>query len=311
VIFQAGPSQGRYLYATFTISQERFPAAIQAVCTLVAKFGIIRACRFEGVGRQGMSHRLQAVLLDVDGTLADTEEVHRQAFNAAFAAAGLDWVWEPALYHELLAVTGGRERIRHYLQRERPEFPLPDNAAEFIAALHRAKTGFYVEALSSGKVPLRPGVERLLADARANGLRLAIVTTTTPDNITALLEHSFSRDVSGWFELIAAGNVVPHKKPAPDIYHYTLQRMHLQPEDCIAIEDSLNGLRAAAAAGVPTLITVNPYTAGQDFSGAALVLDHLGEADAPCTVLAGERRPDGMVDADFLVRLHAEAISVT
>jgi HAD superfamily hydrolase (TIGR01509 family) len=258
-----------------------------------------------------MKHRLQAMLLDVDGTLADTEEVHRQAFNAAFAAAGLGWVWSQALYHELLAVTGGKERIRYYLQRERPEFQLPANADEFIAALHQAKTGYYVEALSSGKVPLRPGVERLLADARAHGLRLAIVTTTTPDNITALLEHSFTQDVSGWFELIAAGSVVPHKKPAPDIYYYALQQMQLQAEDCIAIEDSLNGLRAAVSAGVPTLITINPYTAGQDFTGAVLVLDHLGEADMPCTALAGELQPDCMVDADFLVRLHAEASSVT
>lgn len=258
-----------------------------------------------------MSCSLQAVLLDVDGTLADTEEIHRRSFNAAFAAAGLDWEWSPALYHELLAVTGGKERIRHYLQRERPDYRLPARADEFIAGLHQDKTGFYVDALASGKVPLRPGVERLLADARGQGLRLAIVTTTSPDNITALLAHSFSQDVSGWFEVIAAGSVVPNKKPAPDIYHYALQMLHLEPEDCIAIEDSLNGLQSASAAGVPTLITVNSYTAQQDFSGAALVLDHLGEPDMPCTTLEGELRPAGMVDADFLVRLHADAIRVT
>ena len=258
-----------------------------------------------------MRRSLQAVLLDVDGTLADTEEVHRQAFNAAFAAAGLDWEWSQALYHELLAVTGGKERIRYYLQRERPDFSLPADADEFIAGLHKAKTGFYISALASGRVPLRPGVERLLADVRRHGLRLAIVTTTTPDNITALLDHSFSQDVSGWFEVIAAGAVVPRKKPAPDIYHYALQQLRLEPEDCIAIEDSLNGLQSAIAAGVPTLITINPYTAAQDFSGAALVLDHLGEPDLPCTMLAGELQPAGMVDAEFLMRLHAETVTVT
>lgn len=258
-----------------------------------------------------MSRQLQAVLLDVDGTLADTEEVHRQAFNAAFAAARLDWQWSQALYHELLAVTGGKERIRYYLQRERPDFALPENADAFIAGLHRAKTRCYVEALAGGRVPLRPGVERLLVDARKRGLRLAIVTTTTPDNITALLEHSFTQDVSGWFEVIAAGSVVPAKKPAPDIYHHALQRLQLEPEDCIAIEDSLNGLQAATAAGVPTLITINPYTADQDFNGAILVVDHLGEPGMPCTLLAGDLSPDGLVDAAFLVRLHAAAVAVS
>ncbi|HUT41338.1 MAG TPA: HAD family hydrolase [Gammaproteobacteria bacterium] len=255
-----------------------------------------------------MKHVLQAVLLDVDGTLADTEEIHRQSFNAAFAEAGLDWEWDRELYHELLAVTGGKERIRYYLQRERPGFVLPANAGEFIAGLHQSKTGYYVGALASGKVPLRPGVERLLRDIRAAGLRLAIVTTTTPDNITALLEHSFSEAAHDWFEVIAAGSVVPSKKPAPDIYDYALAQLNLPAQACIAIEDSLNGLQSALAAGVLTLVTVNPYTAQQDFTGAALVLDHLGEPGMPCSVLAGGPQPDGMVDAAFLVRLHARAV---
>ena len=251
-----------------------------------------------------MCCELQAVLLDVDGTLADTEDVHRQSFNAAFAAAGLDWVWSEALYHELLAVTGGKERIRYYLQRERPELRLPDNADEFIAALHRDKTRYYVDALAGGQVPLRTGVERLLRDARVAGLRLAIVTTTTPDNVTALLQHSFSEPAGDWFELIAAGGVVPKKKPAPDIYHYALERMQLAPQACIAIEDSHNGLLSAQAAGVGTLVTVNPYTDSQDFSGALAVLDHLGEPDIPCRVLAGDAPPNGLVDAAYLTQLH-------
>ncbi len=258
-----------------------------------------------------MAGTLQALLLDVDGTLADTEEIHRQAFNAAFVEAGLDWNWSQALYHELLAVTGGKERIRYFLQRERPDFRLPPDADAFIAALHRRKTDFYVAALSGGKVPLRPGVERLLQDARSRGLRMAIVTTTTPENILALLEHSFSEDVTDWFEVIAAGSVVPQKKPAPDIYEYALASMELSPQACIAIEDSLNGLQSAQAAGVVTLVTINRYTEGQDFSGAALVLDHLGEPDMPCRVLAGEPSPEGVVDVAFLRRLHANAVRDT
>jgi HAD superfamily hydrolase (TIGR01509 family) len=256
-----------------------------------------------------MQAELQAVLLDVDGTLADTEEIHRQAFNAAFAGAGLDWEWDRVLYQELLAVTGGKERIRYYLERERPDFKLPADGAAFIAGLHQAKTAHYIDALAGGRVPLRPGVERLLREIRAAGLRLAIVTTTTPDNITALLEHSFSEAAHDWFEVIAAGGVVPQKKPAPDIYHYALEQLDLPPQACIAIEDSLNGLQSALGAGVVTLVTVNPYTADQDFGGAALVLDHLGEPDQPCTVLAGAPAPDGLVDCAFLRRLHAQAVS--
>lgn len=255
-----------------------------------------------------MKQELRAVLLDVDGTLADTEEIHRQSFNAAFAEAGLDWAWDRRLYHDLLAVAGGRERIRAFVQRARPEVDLPVNADAFVAALHRSKTGHYLAALAGGRVPLRPGVERLLRDVRAAGMRLAIVTTTTPDNVTALLEHSFSERAADWFEVIAAGGAVPNMKPAPDIYTYALAQLGLPPAACIAVEDSLNGLRSARAAGVSTLVTVNPYTADQDFTGAELVLDHLGDPGMPCTVLAGGLQPDGMVDAAFLVRLHAQAM---
>ena len=255
-----------------------------------------------------MQNELSALLLDVDGTLADTEEIHRQAFNSAFAGAGLDWEWDKALYHELLAVTGGKERIRYFLERERPDYRLPADGDAFIAGLHAAKTRCYVDTLASGKVPLRPGVERLLDDARAAGLRLAIVTTTTPDNITALLEHSFSKPVTGWFEVIAAGSVVPEKKPAPDIYDYALRKMNLPANACIAIEDSLNGLLSATAAGVPTLVTVNSWTRLQEFSGAAAVLDHLGEPGKPCQLLSGNSAPaDGLVDVDYLVKLHRQA----
>ena len=252
-----------------------------------------------------MKPGLKAVLLDVDGTLADTEEIHRRAFNKAFAEAGLGWVWERDLYHELLAVTGGKERIRYYLDHCRPDIELPADASGLIARLHARKTVFYVDSLATGEVPLRPGVERLLKEARANGLRLAIVTTTTPDNVIALLDNSFAHTVRDWFDVIAAGGVVPNKKPAPDIYEYALDKLGLAAEECIAIEDSENGLRSAHAAGVDALITVNPYTGDHDFRGAAAVLDHLGEPGLPCHLLAGSLAPGEMVDTDYLRKLHA------
>jgi beta-phosphoglucomutase-like phosphatase (HAD superfamily) len=252
---------------------------------------------------------LQALLFDVDGTLADTErDGHRVAFNAAFAEAGLDWNWSVELYRELLAVTGGKERIRYFLDTRRPALPPAEDVDAFIAGLHRAKTRIYTEALAAGGIPLRSGVLRLLQEARAAGLHLAVATTTTPDNVTALLYNSIGPDAPGWFEVIAAGDVVPAKKPAPDIYTWALSRLGLPASAAVAFEDSAHGLRSARDAGIATvLVTVNDYTRGQDFAGASLVLDGLGEPDAPFRVLAGDAGGAGHVDLALLRRLHAAA----
>jgi len=252
-----------------------------------------------------MQTKLQALLFDVDGTLADTEEVHRQAFNAAFSAADLDWVWSHELYHELLAVTGGKERIRFYLERDRPDVRLPADADGYIAQLHANKTEIYVSMLTKGEVPLRPGVERLIREAHASGLRLAIVTTTSPENVSALFEHSFGVHEDEWFEVVAAGGVVPQKKPAPDIYDFALEKMGLSAHECLALEDSGNGLLSARAAGINVVITVNQYTDHHDFADAALVLDHLGEPAKPCKMIQGRLQPGPVIDVDYLRRLHA------
>ncbi|TCK18582.1 HAD superfamily hydrolase (TIGR01509 family) [Thiogranum longum] len=249
--------------------------------------------------------RLTTLLFDVDGTLADTEEIHRQSFNKAFRQAGLDWEWSPALYAELLAVTGGKERIKHYLATHRQDFEPPLKLDEYVAGLHAAKTDIYTRTMAAGDLPLRPGVLRLIEEARAAGLRLGIATTTTPANVTALLQHSISHEAIGWFEVIAAGAVVPAKKPAPDIYHYAMQAMDVSPDECLALEDSANGLRAARDAGLETLITTNDYTRDHDFTGAVLVVDTLGEPDAPMTVLSGEPCDKPCIDVECLHRLHA------
>jgi len=249
---------------------------------------------------------LKALIFDVDGTLADTERnAHRPAFNKAFAAAGLDWHWSVGLYGELLKVTGGKERILYYLQRHLPTFQAPGDLNEFIAVLHRAKTGFYTEMVAEGNVPLRPGVRRLLAEAQQAGLRLAIATTTSRENVEALLEFSLEKDAVSWFEVIAAGDVVGAKKPAPDIFQYALAALKLQPEECLAVEDSGNGLRAALGAGIKTLVTISDYTSSDRFAGAALVVDQLGEPDQPMTVLWGDAGGAQLVDVALLRRLHA------
>jgi len=244
---------------------------------------------------------LKALLIDVDGTIADTErDGHRVAFNQAFTDAGLDWDWDVALYGQLLAVSGGKERLRYFIEECKPDFDEPEDLGSFIRELHRVKTRRYLALLEQGAIPLRPGVERLLKEARATGLRLAIVTTTTPDNSTALLSSTLGVDSIDWFDLIAAGDIVPGKKPAPDIYHYALDHLDLKATECLALEDSDNGLLSSTGAGIKTLVTVNDYTRKQDFTGAAVVLDQLGEPGMGFEVLAGDAGGATLVDVAFL-----------
>lgn len=171
---------------------------------------------------------LHALIFDVDGTLADTErDGHRVSFNRAFASARLDWDWSVELYGELLAVTGGKERIRFYINQYKPQFEPPADLDKFIANLHAAKTEHYKQLIATGAIPLRPGVKRLIEEARTQKMRLAIATTTALPNVIALLQHAIAPDAPEWFEVIAAGDIVPEKKPAPDIYYYVLQAMNL------------------------------------------------------------------------------------
>lgn len=248
---------------------------------------------------------LKALLFDVDGTLADTErDGHRVAFNRAFAEANLDWEWSEALYGKLLAVTGGKERIRYYLDNYNTEFERPEALDAFIAGLHAAKTRHYVQMLSEGMIPLRPGVMRLIEEARAAGMRLAVATTTTPENVSALVENAMSPEAMSWFEVIAAGDIVPAKKPAPDIYTWAMEQMNLKPEECIAFEDSQNGIRSSRGAELTTIVAVNGYTRDEAFDDAAIVLDHWGEPDQPFSVLSGDAGDASYLDLDMVKRLH-------
>ena len=222
-----------------------------------------------------MSAMDRAIIFDVDGTLAETEEGHREAFNSAFREAGLPWSWDQELYRKLLAVTGGKERIRYFIEDFGAEGAPEEDVDEFIRALHAKKTLAYTEIVKGGGLELRPGVRECIEKARKRGYRLALATTTTPANIDALLTATFGDAGQGLFDVICAGDSVPNKKPAPDVYLRTLEELGLRAGNCVAIEDSRNGLLSAHDAGIATIVTPCLYTRGEDFAEAALVIDDL------------------------------------
>lgn len=216
---------------------------------------------------------LKALIFDVDGTLAETEEAHRAAFNATFRAWGLDWDWRREDYAWLLKTTGGKERMKRFQQ------DLPEGARRLsddeIAALHKEKTQAYADILARGELALRPGVAALINAARAAGVRVAVATTTNTPNVEALAQCCWGRPAREVFEVIAAGDLVAAKKPAPDVFLLALERLGLAAEDCLAFEDSRNGVLSAQGAGLRVVVTPSAYTAADDFSDAEWVIPDL------------------------------------
>lgn len=217
---------------------------------------------------------LQALIFDVDGTLAETESAHLEAFNRAFAELGLGWVWTDEMYIDLLDVSGGKERILRYWQQLDPTLDAQAVQGQ-IDRLHALKTTIYESLVSSGAVSLRPGVLALIHEARQAGLKLAIATTTTPANIAALLRGPLGEHWREHFAAIGDAATAPLKKPHPQVYLQVLAELGVPASQCLVIEDSSNGLRAATAAGLATLITTNRYTLHHDFSDALRVVPDL------------------------------------
>lgn len=220
-----------------------------------------------------MSAILKALIFDVDGTLAETEELHRRAFNLTFEHYGLDWHWDRKLYAQLLKVAGGRRRIQHFIEEYQPSC-----AGDFIdetAKMHQIKTTCYGKLVSGGRLELRPGIAALFEQALARGLKLAIVTTTSRVNVDTLFAATIGTKMLANFNAVCCGDEVTNVKPDPELYNLALEKLKLPAENCLAFEDAHIGLAAASAAGIDTIITFSTYTRDEDFTGAQAVMQDL------------------------------------
>lgn len=252
----------------------------------------------------------RALIFDCDGVLADTErDGHLPAFNAMFKARGIPVKWNDDTYHRLLSIGGGKERLATlFLGESESRLGLPAGECErkkLLVAWHKDKTQRYKDMVRSGALPGRPGVARMVTQAVSEGWKVAVASTSAEESVRAVLEHVVGAQLAQFFRIFA-GDIVPKKKPAPDIYLLALKEMGITATDAVVVEDSGVGLRAALGAGLKTIITTSSYTANDDFSGASLVVSSLGELpDEPASVLANpyELAIEGTIEMPHLAKL--------
>ena len=241
----------------------------------------------------------KAIIFDMDGTIADTEEIHRLAFNAAFAEYNLDWRWDFKTYKDLLSISGGRERILHCLDKETKTHTSKNNR-QLARKIHQRKSALYRELLENENIQCRTGVLRLLEEAKTKGINLAIATSSSRANVETLLNNVIGTDGIGYFDSIISSDVVDDKKPCPIVYKMALSGLGYEAENCIAIEDTSNGNTAAVNAGLSTIITTHQYTTDSKFTDASLVVDSLGDIANPFLVDAGLSFGKEYVDLELI-----------
>ena len=237
---------------------------------------------------------MSALVFDCDGVLADTEKYgHLPAFNQTFREFGLPVTWSVEEYGRRLAIGGGKERMASLLT---PEFVAaaglptdPEEQAAEIAKWHKRKTAIYTEMVAAGKLPPRPGIARIIGAAQDAGWKLGVASTSAEAAVHAILDYAVGPERAARFDVFLAGDCVPRKKPAPDIYLLALEKLGVGPAEVLVVEDSRNGLEAAAAAGLRCLVTVNGYTENEDFREAILVVSSLGDPDGEATTLLANR----------------------
>ena len=254
-----------------------------------------------------MPSLLKGVIFDVDGTLADTEEIHRQAFNLAFKQFDLDWDWTPNLYEELLRISGGRERITYYGADLRDEFHSDTEFNNYVLNLHGVKTEIYRDLLHSGSIKLRPGVERLLDECRRENLILGIATSSKYANLKVLLDQNLGSEWQEWFQTIKTCDTIDEKKPSPAVYLAALEDLPVTAAQCVAFEDTKNGMLAATSANLCTIITTHFFTRNHHFPKASIVINQLGEPDNPFKLAAGNAHGADFVTVPLMEALLRDA----
>ncbi len=247
---------------------------------------------------------LSAILFDVDGTIAETEDYHRQSFNESFKEFGLDWYWDEPIYKELINVGGGKERIKSHINRAWPEMKEYKNLNKYINSILQVKNEIYADNMKDSKIKPRPGIIRLLKELKKNNLRTALVSSASKDNLDSLFLEGLKINYKDFFDIIAHGETTPNKKPSPEVYEWTLEKLKLPSSACIAIEDSPRGLQSALRANIKVLVTPSKLTKGENFQGAKIVVSNLGEDSKPFELLEGESFGFKKVSLELLKNIH-------
>lgn len=244
--------------------------------------------------------KLKGIIFDVDGTIADTEEYHRQAFNRAFEEFELTWHWSPEAYRKILLISGGKERFRYCLKKDEELCQRIDDINQFINDLHQCKSEHYRTFLRNGAIQARPGIKRLVQEARNKNIQLGIATSSSTANFYTLVEQIFDASPEKIFNTIVTSDHVVDKKPSPAVYQCAISSLGLNADECVAIEDTENGNNAALNAGIKSIVTTHAYTIDNNFTDAALVLNHLGDIDMPFELQQGNAAGKTMVDIELL-----------